>query len=106
MIRAAKGEYLAGLIPKEPGWTIDRRVPVALIIAGVMQFGAACASVAVLYATVTSLNGRVSTIEASRAARHEVEAATMSALQVDIAKIFERLDAIMMFQRTGHPPRP
>ena len=96
---AATELAMAGAAPPAPGWSIDRRVPLALIIAGVLQFGLGCGAVAVLYSNVNTQGQRISAIEASRAERHESELKTIQTMQIDIARIFERVDSILALQR-------
>lgn len=88
------------------GWTIDRRVPLALIVAGLVQFGLGCSAVAVLYSTVSAQGGRISSIEASRSERHEAELVTATNMRVDIARISERVDMILAALRPGLPKPP
>ncbi len=89
-------EGAAGVVP---GWSIDRRVPMALMIAGLLQFGALCAGGAVLLSTVSDHTRRISAIEESRTIRHDAEGQTLASLQIEIAKIAERLDVILSLQR-------
>jgi len=80
-------------------WSIDRRIPVAMIVLLLTKFGLICAAFAVLSWTVNAQGARISTIEVSREARHETEAKSLVAMQVDIARIVERVDSILAMQR-------
>lgn len=105
--------------PASAKWSIDRRVPLALIIAGLAQFGTFCAGGAVLYVTVTAHTERLVHLEAtgvenasalrllqlsntellSRLAHQEATAvensASLRGLTVGVARIEERLGYVL-----------
>jgi hypothetical protein len=76
-------------------WTIDRRVPLALLITGIVQFGGACAGGAVLYATVNSHSDRLSRLETAASASLE----SLHLVQIDITRISAQMQFIVDRER-------
>jgi hypothetical protein len=67
-------------------WTLDRRVPLAMIIAMFIQFGGFVWWFATLNVTVTSQGDRISRLEMDRTAASQ----TLSSMQALLARIDER----------------
>jgi hypothetical protein len=83
-------------------WSIERRIPLGLVVVVVLWLGAACGAVAVLYSTVTSQGERITRLEALSA----TNTTTLQTIQVDVARIFERVDSILSLQRREDAKRP
>jgi hypothetical protein len=90
---------MAGNGDPDNRWSIDRRVPLALIIAGIVQFGVACAAGAALYANVAAHGDRIARLETSYATNNE----TLRMMQIDVARIDERVAILVQHQLRGDP---
>ncbi len=69
------------------GWSIDRKVPIALVIAATVQLGVACVWAGAAYSTITAHSDRLAHLEAASAATTD----TLYQMRIDVARIAERM---------------
>jgi hypothetical protein len=77
--------------PAKQHWTIDKRIPIALIVAIVANFVGVVFWVATLNSAVVNQGERITHLEADRSAA----ATTLQALQITVARIDERIAYII-----------
>lgn len=80
----------------DPGnrWSIDRRIPLALIIALVAQFAGVCVGAGIMYDKLDSHSVSIARLEVSGAARDGVQ----QKMQIDMALIGQRLTDLVDHQ--------